>query len=110
MKPSLSRSAAGASTVLDAPTVEIPRPSLSLAAPGPQQTLPGLSVVLPCFNEEANVAAAIDDARRVAARVADVHEVVVVDDGSSDATRDIALSPAHRHHGLRAISHQRNRG
>src|SRR2546423_14495035 len=98
MKPSLSRSAAGASTALDASTVEAPRPSLTLAAPAPQQTLPGLSVVLPCFNEEANAAAAVDHARRVAARVAHRPGGRVVERRRPGPTPGIRPSLAHRPH------------
>jgi glycosyltransferase involved in cell wall biosynthesis len=46
-----------------------------------------LSVVIPCYNEAATL-------RKILRRVADspvVHEIIVVDDGSRDGTRDILL-------------------
>ena len=42
-----------------------------------------VSVVLPCFDEAQNVAAADPARREAAARVARDHEVIVVDDGSA---------------------------
>jgi glycosyltransferase involved in cell wall biosynthesis len=46
--------------------------------------------VLPCYQEEANVADAIRAAASVAARTSREYEVLVVDDGSTDATSAIA--------------------
>jgi glycosyltransferase involved in cell wall biosynthesis len=67
-----------------------------------------LSVVLPAFNESANIAGAV----RAALSALDerrLHgEVIVVDDGSVDDTRDIAtMLPDSR---VRVFHHPRNRG
>jgi|SRR5438309_3268866 len=48
-----------------------------------------LSVVLPAFNEEANIVEAVDRARRVAGRLCACHEIIVVDDGSTDRTAQL---------------------
>ena len=50
-----------------------------------------LSVVVPCYNEQATITALLD---RVVASPW-VHEVVVVDDGSTDASRDLLAAYAH---------------
>jgi glycosyltransferase involved in cell wall biosynthesis len=84
------------------------RPDLALA--GAPETLPGLSIVLPCFDEEENVAAMAHDACVAASRVADVYEVLVVDDGSSDQTLSIARSVAARVPEVRVVAHAANRG
>lgn len=84
------------------------RPDLALAPAPP--VLPGLSIVLPCFNEEENVAAMADDACVAASRVADVYEVLVVDDGSSDQTLSIARAVAARAPEVRVVAHASNRG
>jgi glycosyltransferase involved in cell wall biosynthesis len=42
--------------------------------------------------------------------VADSHEVIVVDDGSTDATRDLAADLAHADPRVRVITHETNRG
>lgn len=73
-------------------------------------SLPGLSIVLPCFDEADNVRAAVEDALRAATEFAREHEVIVVDDGSSDATGRIArVLAAHDPH-VRVVAHERNRG
>ncbi|WP_445152204.1 glycosyltransferase family 2 protein [Baekduia sp. Peel2402] len=50
------------------------------------ELLPGLTVVLPAHDEAGNILGAIDDATAAAERFAVRHEIVVVDDGSTDST------------------------
>jgi len=50
-----------------------------------------LSVVVPAFNEDGAIAQTVDDIRAAARRMdSDDIEIIVVDDGSDDATADIA--------------------
>jgi glycosyltransferase involved in cell wall biosynthesis len=72
--------------------------------------LPGLSIVLPCFNEEANVAEAVRQATDAARLFSARHEVIVIDDGSYDETFRVAahLAAADRH--VRLVTHPHNRG
>jgi glycosyltransferase involved in cell wall biosynthesis len=72
--------------------------------------LPGIAIVLPCLDEQDNVAAAVSAATRAGERVASACEVIVVDDGSADATAAIAarLGLLDRH--VRLVRHERNRG
>jgi glycosyltransferase involved in cell wall biosynthesis len=76
----------------------------------PTSVLPSLSIVLPCFDEAPNVAAAVAEARAAAERFAERHEVIVVDDGSTDGTREIAVALAAGDPGVRVIVHEHNRG
>jgi glycosyltransferase involved in cell wall biosynthesis len=66
--------------------------------------------VLPCFNEAANVAQAIHAARLAALQNAREHQIVVVDDGSTDGTGQIAADVAHEVPHVRVVEHDRNRG
>jgi glycosyltransferase involved in cell wall biosynthesis len=84
--------------------------SLHLPPAGPVPRLAGLSVVLPCHDEAGNVAGAIADATAAAQRVADAHEILVVDDGSTDSTRVIAEALAVADPRVRVLVHGRNRG
>jgi glycosyltransferase involved in cell wall biosynthesis len=72
--------------------------------------LRSLTVVLPCHDEEDNVATAIRDAREAAERAALDHEIVVVDDGSADATGRLAAAAAAEDPRVRVVVHDENRG
>src|SRR6185312_1311944 len=68
-----------------------------------------ISVVIPCRNEEANLAFLLDEVERALAGLS--FEIIVVDDGSTDGTRRMltervraAASP------VRLISHDRSAG
>jgi glycosyltransferase involved in cell wall biosynthesis len=70
-----------------------------------------LSVVMPAFNEEANVRVAVERALDALPRCAATWEVIVVDDGSIDGTPDVLDALVEEHHPLvRAIGHDRNLG
>jgi glycosyltransferase involved in cell wall biosynthesis len=73
----------------------------------PQQRL---SIVLPAFNEEANIAAAIDRATAIASRHCAEHEILVVDDGSTDRTAAIVRELAATDSRIRLIQHPHNQG
>jgi glycosyltransferase involved in cell wall biosynthesis len=84
-----------------------PRPPDGPRAPN---ALAGVSIVLPCFNEAANVADAVRAATQAAERVAIDHEIIVVDDGSSDETATIAAAIADRDRRVRLFVHGENHG
>lgn len=69
-----------------------------------------LSIVLPAFNEEANVEAAIAEATAAAERLVAEHEIVVVDDGSADSTAARVRRLAEADARIRLVEHERNRG
>jgi dolichol-phosphate mannosyltransferase len=66
-----------------------PEPQAGRAAWAPAQRV-GLTVVMPVLNEEASLPRALERLLETLERLVDQLEVVVIDDGSSDATGEIA--------------------
>src|SRR5713101_6829757 len=69
-----------------------------------------LSIVIPAFNEEQRLPKAIEEIGAFLSARPLRAEILVVDDGSSDATRDLIESYREKHPGLRLVSNGRNRG
>ncbi len=88
------------------------RASLSLPTPLFEQNglAPSLSVIFPAFNEEANIKRTVESARAVLPKIAEQWEIIVVDDGSKDTTRDICDELIELYPEVRAIHHPQNRG
>jgi glycosyltransferase involved in cell wall biosynthesis len=74
--------------------------------------LPGsFSLVLPAHNEEANLGIVIEQALDVLPRFARRFEIIIVDDGSRDATPSLVDELAAANPGIvRAVHHPQNRG
>ena len=69
-----------------------------------------LSIFFPCHNEEDNVERVTRQALEIAASVSDDYEVIIVNDGSGDGTREIADRLAEEDPHIRAIHHEVNQG
>lgn len=70
-----------------------------------------LSYFFPAHNEEANLRPLVEEAMETLPRIAATWEVVIVDDGSRDATPSIADALAAAHPGIvRAVHHPTNLG
>jgi glycosyltransferase involved in cell wall biosynthesis len=73
---------------------------------GPAAEQAAFSVVLPAFDEERGLHATLEELRVALAGVGRTFEIVVVDDGSTDATPDVLAS----HEGVRVVRHATTRG
>ena len=72
--------------------------------------VPELSIVIPCYNEELRLPASLE---KIAAYIRERRpntEVLVVDDGSTDLTVQVAESWKDRIPGMRVLSNGTNRG
>lgn len=73
--------------------------------------MPSLSIVLPAYNEEANVAAAVEEVSQVARTLGIDYEIILVNDGSRDRTGQIARTDlAPRMPSFRLVEHFPNQG
>lgn len=77
----------------------------------PGAAAPGLSVVLPAYNEETNIGPMIESCLDVLPALTEDYEIIVVDDGSRDSTSAVAEEWVERHYpAVRLLVHQRNLG
>jgi len=75
------------------------------------ERLPALSYFFPAHNEEANLAGLVEEALATLPGLADVFEIVIVDDGSRDGTGRIADDLTAANPGVvRAVHHPTNLG
>ena len=72
--------------------------------------LSSLTIAIPAYNEEAALAAVLEQSARVAGAVADRWEILVIDDGSRDRTPEIIQGFAAKCPQLRTVRHERNMG
>lgn len=69
-----------------------------------------VSVLVPCYNESANIKNLIERTTEVLTTMSVPFEVVIVDDGSSDDTYDKAVELKEEYPWLIAIKHEKNAG
>ena len=74
------------------------------------ESISGISVVIPAFNEEACIEETVREAVEVLREVPGEHEILVCDDGSKDATWSVLQRLRDEVPMLRALRHERNQG
>src|SRR3954470_13937001 len=79
----------------------------------PADTAPapaGLSVFFPAYNDSGTIASMVIRSVQAASELTSDYEVIVVDDGSADATAEIADELARTYSHVRVVHHPKNRG
>jgi len=76
----------------------------------PQHSVRSLSVILPAYNEEANVASAVERVSKVMQSLGMDYEIILVNDGSRDRTGEIARELQTRIPHFKLVEHFPNRG
>ena len=71
---------------------------------------PGLTVIVPAWNEEGRLATTVEEVVLAAQRHLRVYEIIIVNDGSTDCTAAVAESLAAKYANIRVIHHATNRG
>jgi len=72
--------------------------------------MPSISVVIPCYNEEAVIERSYRRVKQALARQAGDHEILIANDGSTDHSADILLALAAQDPSFVFINYQPNRG
>lgn len=72
--------------------------------------LPQLSILVPCFNEAANLPELVRRLRATLRQMEVVGEILLVDDGSTDETARVVAELADQFHDVRGLRHAANRG
>jgi glycosyltransferase involved in cell wall biosynthesis len=69
-----------------------------------------ISVFFPCYNEQANVVRTVERAVKALEEQKYDYEIIIVNDGSADATGPIADGMAKRNNRIKVVHHPVNRG
>lgn len=69
-----------------------------------------LSVFFPVYNEEKLIDRTISEILRVADAITDEYEILLINDGSTDASREKILRWSEKNQRIRLIDHDKNRG
>lgn len=80
--------------------------SISITSPTQTQVAERIAAILPAFNENAGIRGVLEVLRQVDI----LDEILVVDDGSNDGTRQSVLQFAAQDERIRLICHAKNRG
>src|SRR5882672_10219255 len=76
----------------------------------PADRAAGLSVFFPAYNDSGTIASMVIRAVQAASELTPDFEILVINDGSSDATPEIADELARTYPNVRVVHHPRNRG
>lgn len=74
------------------------------------EKLPELSVFFPAYNEERNIERTVKNALKILPKIASKYEMIIVDDGSTDKTGEIAERLAKEKEFIKMVHHRPNRG
>lgn len=81
-----------------------------MAKVGKKLTNLAISVFFPCYNDAGTIASMVELATLTCKKLTSDFEVIVVDDGSTDKSREILRELTAKNHNLRLVFHERNRG
>jgi glycosyltransferase involved in cell wall biosynthesis len=69
-----------------------------------------ISVFLPTYNEEGNIESVILNTKKVLENVASSWELLIINDGSTDLTKEIAKQLEKKDGRIKVINHEKNKG
>src|SRR5687767_11451104 len=69
-----------------------------------------LSVFFPSYNEEGNVTATVTKAVEILKKLGIKYEILIINDGSTDKTKEVAERLAQKNPNIKVINHPQNLG
>lgn len=69
-----------------------------------------LSIFFPCYNDKGTIGRLVHDAKETAQKITSDFEIIVIDDGSTDGSREFLRELETQVPELRVIFHEKNRG
>jgi glycosyltransferase involved in cell wall biosynthesis len=84
--------------------------SAATSTPAPAGAGRSLSIIIPAYNESENIIATLENVTQALEPLSIRHEILVIDDGSTDATAALVTANLHRFRGVRLLSNGRNMG
>lgn len=69
-----------------------------------------ISVFFPCYNDQFSIGKLVKDAFNILKETASDYEIIVIDDGSTDESRDILQKIAKENSKLKLVFHEKNKG
>lgn len=69
-----------------------------------------ISAFFPCYNDKGTIASLVLEVKKALERLADDYEIIVIDDGSTDGSRELLLQLQHDVAQLKLVMHEANRG
>lgn len=76
----------------------------------PMNERPSISAMFPCYNDARTIGRLVDDVHAALVDLTDEMEVIVVNDGSADDSREVLAAMTPSRPWLRVINHEQNRG
>jgi len=75
-----------------------------------EKLIQSISVFFPAYNEEKNIGRIAKDAKSLLDKIAEDWEIIIINDGSKDKTKEISERLAQEDKRIRVINHLTNRG